>query len=198
MTPALRSEWAIPVFHSLWRNDVIIKQCPWNTTFEEKGEWSRIKPTAYQRNTLPLGQTGSPGENPPLTGSFIRLAYAHSLSHRPLPEVPQERRTQTRQHSLCKGWQTSWEANHSASSQRQHPENGAVKVDRFLGLQDLLVTDAVKRLELAWGTGDVGARKDRDKKRKVCTIYTTDDYILFLYRKYAWCFLSAAAPYREL
>ena len=47
---------------SLIVRDKVTRPCPQNTTFEEKGEpkqvWNR-GPSAYQPNSLPLGQTGS-------------------------------------------------------------------------------------------------------------------------------------------
>ena len=48
---------AIFMFHI---NDKVTRQCPQTTAFEEKGEASLSRgPSAYQRNSLPLGQTSS-------------------------------------------------------------------------------------------------------------------------------------------
>ena len=46
---------------SLIVRDKVTRQCPQTTIFEEKGEpkWIQTGPSAYQPNTLLLGQTGS-------------------------------------------------------------------------------------------------------------------------------------------
>ena len=46
---------------SLIVRDKVTRQCPQTTTFEEKESRSRFepRPSAYQPNALPLGQTGS-------------------------------------------------------------------------------------------------------------------------------------------
>ena len=46
---------------SLTVRDKVTRQCPDTTIFEDKGEPKRIRtevPSAYQPDTLPLGQTG--------------------------------------------------------------------------------------------------------------------------------------------
>ena len=44
------------------RRDKVTRPCPHTTTFEEKGQPKAVSnrgPSAYQHNTLPLGQTGT-------------------------------------------------------------------------------------------------------------------------------------------
>ena len=62
---------------SLIVRDKVTRQCPWTTTFVEKGEPKQIRPKVpllTHPNALPLGQTGSQGMKVEKEGDYILIA----------------------------------------------------------------------------------------------------------------------------
>ena len=66
---------------SLIVRDKVTRQCPHTTTFEERrAEAESNRGPAYQPNAVPLGQTGSLKQAPPLRAVIKRKAFLPDLA----------------------------------------------------------------------------------------------------------------------